>query len=61
MLIGLVLTVITGLWLSFPFTREAILYGGGIWLVCYIFRGPLLRMFEKARSRMFQPLSDKEE
>jgi len=60
-MIGVMMLVITGLWLGFPFTREALAYGAALWGVCYLFRGPLLRMFEKAKQRMFQPLSDKEE
>lgn len=60
-LIGMVMLVITGLWLHFPWTRDALLYGASLWAVCYVFRGPLLRLFEKVKSRMFHPLSSKEE
>lgn len=49
-MIGLILVTITGMWLHFEMTRQALIYGGVIWALCYCFKTPLLAFFNRAKA-----------
>lgn len=53
-MIGLILLTITGMWLHFTMTREAIFYGGIIWAVCYYFRNALTEQFNNIKARIIK-------